>query len=258
MAPGRGSRIPGSILQDTELRTALSQIWVGDISHTQGAAQLLASCIDASSIACRLTVSERRRHLFSRERQLQDRLVCIRRRLQEFSGDTFLGDMQRETVDTLTHLQEEKSEFSYHASVFTWISKADRMNKDFFSCFRQRPAGTMVRALRDSMGQLHTCPDDILEMASVFYETLFTSDLLTRDVLDAKDEVWSFVRRVVSGDISSSKCYVEEYCFYTRSKCCIISLDESKEPVGGIGSRFVLNSASFPKVVQESWKLEVV
>ncbi|MCO5573599.1 hypothetical protein L7F22_027371 [Adiantum nelumboides] len=188
---------------DTELRTALSQIWVGDIFHTQGAAQLLASCIDASSTACGLTVSERR-HLFSRERQLQDRLACIRWRLQEFPGNTFLGDMQRETVDTLTHLQEEKSEFTYHASVSTWISKADRMNNFFFSCFRQRPAGTMVRTLRDSMGQLHTYLDEILEMASVYYETLFTLDLLTRDVLDARDEVWSFVRPVVSGDMQTA------------------------------------------------------
>ncbi|MCO5611109.1 hypothetical protein L7F22_065359 [Adiantum nelumboides] len=54
------------------------------------------------------------------------------------------------------------------------------------------------------MGQLHTCPDEILEMASVYYETLFTSDLLTRDVLDARDEVWSFVRPVVSGDMQTA------------------------------------------------------
>ncbi|MCO5550433.1 hypothetical protein L7F22_003919 [Adiantum nelumboides] len=190
IAPRWGSRIPDSILQDTELRNALSQIWVGGLTHAEGAAHFLALCIDASSTACRLTVSERRRYLLSRERQLQDRLACIRRRLQEFPGDTFLGYMQRETVDTLTHLQEEKSDFTYHALVSTWISKADRMNKDFFSCFRQRPSGTMVRALRDSLGQLHTCPDEILEMASVYYETLFTSaDLLTGDVLDARDEV---------------------------------------------------------------------
>ncbi|MCO5561093.1 hypothetical protein L7F22_014714 [Adiantum nelumboides] len=38
-------------------------------------------------------------------------------------------------------------------------------------------------------------------MASVYYETLFTSDPLTRDVHDAKDEVWSFVRLVVSEDM---------------------------------------------------------
>ncbi|MCO5576161.1 hypothetical protein L7F22_029969 [Adiantum nelumboides] len=177
------------------------KIWVGDSSHMQDSAQFLASCIDAFSIACCHTVSENRRHLFSRERQLQDRLACIRRRLQEFPGDTFLGDMQRETVDTLTHLQEEKSEFTYHASVSTWISKADRMNKDFFSCVRQCPAGTMVRALRDSLGQLHTCPDEILEMASVYYETLFTSDPLTRDVHFFRDEVWSFACPVASEDM---------------------------------------------------------
>ncbi|MCO5575770.1 hypothetical protein L7F22_029574 [Adiantum nelumboides] len=62
----------------------------------------------------------------------------------------------------------------------------------------------MVRALRDSMGQLHTCPDEILEMASVYYETLFTSDLLTGDVLDARDDVWSFIRPVVSGDMQTT------------------------------------------------------
>ncbi|MCO5588716.1 hypothetical protein L7F22_042675 [Adiantum nelumboides] len=93
---------------------------------------------------------------------------------------------------------------NYHASVSTWISKADRMNKDFFSCFRQRPAGAMVIALRDSLGQLHTCPDEILEMTSVYYETLFTLDLLTGEVLDARDEVWSFVRPVVSGDMQTA------------------------------------------------------
>ncbi|MCO5578775.1 hypothetical protein L7F22_032621 [Adiantum nelumboides] len=119
----------------------------------------------------------------------------------EFLGDSVLGDMQRETVDTLTHLQEEKSDFTYHASVSTWISKADRMNKDFFSCFRQRPTGTMVRGLRDSLGQLHICPDEILEVASLYYETLFTSNPLTQDVHDARDEVWSFVRLVVSEDM---------------------------------------------------------
>ncbi|MCO5552957.1 hypothetical protein L7F22_006477 [Adiantum nelumboides] len=54
------------------------------------------------------------------------------------------------------------------------------------------------------MEQLHTCPDEILEMASVYYETLFTSDLLTGDVLDVRDEVWSFVRPVVSGDIQTA------------------------------------------------------
>ncbi|MCO5589254.1 hypothetical protein L7F22_043220 [Adiantum nelumboides] len=64
-----------------------------------------------------------------------------------------------------------------------------------------RPTGTMVRALRDSLGQLHTCLNEILEMALVYYETLFTSNPLIRDVHDARDEVWSFVRPVVSEDM---------------------------------------------------------
>ena len=75
--------------------------------------------------------------LYGRERELQDRLSCIWIRLEEFPGDAFLGDCQVETSAALTHLQEEKSELTYHASVSSWILKADRMNKDFFSCFRE-------------------------------------------------------------------------------------------------------------------------
>ena len=74
--------------------------------------------------------------LYGRERELQDRLSCIRRRVEEFPVDAFLGDCQVETSAVLTHLQEEKSEFTYYASVSSWILQVDRMNKEFFSCFR--------------------------------------------------------------------------------------------------------------------------
>ncbi|MCO5554186.1 hypothetical protein L7F22_007712 [Adiantum nelumboides] len=77
VAPRRDSRILDSILQDTVLRTVLSQIWTCDSSQMQDSAQFLASCIDASCTTCRHSVSERRQHLFSRERQVQDRLSCI-------------------------------------------------------------------------------------------------------------------------------------------------------------------------------------
>ena len=53
--------------------------------------------------------------LYGRERELQDRLSCIRRRLEEFLGDAFLGNSQVENSATPTHLQEEKSESTYHA-----------------------------------------------------------------------------------------------------------------------------------------------
>ncbi|MCO5602610.1 hypothetical protein L7F22_056744 [Adiantum nelumboides] len=87
--------------------------------------------------------------------------------------------------------QEEKFEFTYHTSVSSWISKANRINKDFFSSFKQRPMENTVRVLYDSMGQLHrqlhTVPDEVLEIASLCYETLFTSaDTLTQAVQDVR------------------------------------------------------------------------
>ena len=75
------------------------------------------------------------------------------------------------------------------------------MNKDFFSCFRERPLGSMLRAVRDISDCLHTEPDGVLEIASSFYECLFTTDALTPEVITTRDEVWSFVRLVVSEDL---------------------------------------------------------
>ena len=142
--------------------------------------------------------------LYGRERELQDRLSCIRRRLEEFPGDAFLGDCQVATSVALTHLQEEKSEFTYHASVCSLILKADRMNKEFFSCFRERPLGSTLRAVCDISNCIHTEPDEVLEIAFSFYESLFMADALTPEVITARDEVWSFVRPVVSEDLQRS------------------------------------------------------
>ena len=82
--------------------------------------------------------------------------------------------------------------------------KVDRMNKDFFSCFRKRARGSTFRAVRDISNCLHTEPDEVLEIASSFYESLFTTDTLTNEVITVRDEVWSFVRLVVYEDLQRS------------------------------------------------------
>ncbi|MCO5578031.1 hypothetical protein L7F22_031869 [Adiantum nelumboides] len=84
-----------------------------------------------------------------------------------------------------------RSEFSHHASVSYWISKSDRMNREFFVAHRQRPAGSTMRAIRDFDEVLHTDPDEVLDIASAFYEDLFTADPVTVEIVDAREQIWS-------------------------------------------------------------------
>ena len=51
----------------------------------------------------------------------------------------------------------------------------------------------MLRGVRDISSCLHTEPDEVLEIASFFYESLFTADAITHEVIIARDDVWSFV-----------------------------------------------------------------
>ena len=58
------------------------------------------------------------------------------------------------------------------------------MNKDFFASHRERPPGTYLRAVLDDQGILETHPDRILEIASTYYEDLFTADPLRYRLLE--------------------------------------------------------------------------
>ena len=67
------------------------------------------------------------------------------------------------------------------------------MNKDFSSCFRERPLRSILAVVCDISDCLHIEPDEVLEIASSFYESLFRADALTHELITARDEVWSFV-----------------------------------------------------------------
>ncbi|MCO5553455.1 hypothetical protein L7F22_006976 [Adiantum nelumboides] len=103
----------------------------------------------------------------------------------------------------MRRLQEMRFEFSHHASVSYWISKADRMNRDFFMAHRQRPAGSTMRAIRDIDDVLITDPDRVLDIASAFYEDLFTTDPVTVEIVDARQQIWSATHSRVTDEM----CY---------------------------------------------------
>ena len=46
-----------------------------------------------------------------------------------------------------------------------------------------------MRTIRDATGSLQAHPDKVLDIASDFYERLFTADELPREVLLARDEI---------------------------------------------------------------------
>ncbi|MCO5574810.1 hypothetical protein L7F22_028603 [Adiantum nelumboides] len=98
-------------------------------------------------------------------------------------------------------LQETRSEFSHHASVSYWILRADRMNQDFFATHRERPTGSTMRAIRDNGDILHIDLDQVLAIASNFYEDLFSTDSVTLDILEARKQIWSMSR------VTDDMCY---------------------------------------------------
>ncbi|MCO5566531.1 hypothetical protein L7F22_020208 [Adiantum nelumboides] len=153
-------------------------------------ADFLASCITESSLACRATATAHCRDC--QQRELRAPLRSTQRILQDCLGDPYFSERHIQITAEIRRLQELRSEFFHHASVSYWISKADRMNRDFFVAPRERSAGSTMRAIRDTHGILHTDPDPVLDISSAFYEDLFTANPVTDEILDAREQIWSF------------------------------------------------------------------
>ncbi|MCO5574173.1 hypothetical protein L7F22_027955 [Adiantum nelumboides] len=112
---------------------------------------------------------------------------------EDYPGDPYFSRRHIELTAEIHRLQEMRSDFSHHASVSYWILTANRMNKDFFAIHRERPAESTMRAIRDGSIVLHIDPDQVLAIATDFYEDLFTVETVIRDakhnnVLQHKDD----------------------------------------------------------------------
>lgn len=59
------------------------------------------------------------------------------------------------------------------------------MNKVFFSTFKHRPAGTLVRGLTDGSCALQTDPDTMLRMATDYFDMIFSAEAETEEIRDA-------------------------------------------------------------------------
>ena len=177
----RGSHIPDRLLSIGELPARLAQIW-GDapsIPDTEGHymhSEFLATCIRESSFACRHSTLESRREIARRERSLLAPLASVQCPLQLHPGDAHYAGRQAELLDEIRTIQERRSEFFSHLTVARWVALGDRMNKDFFVAYRERPYGTTLRAVLDDTGQLQTHPDRVLETTTAYYEALFSAD----------------------------------------------------------------------------------
>ena len=102
-----------------------------------------------------------------RERGLHACLASVHHLMQQHPQDTFLMEQEHTLKAELAAIEDHRSALTYHASVSSWIMKANRSNKFFFSAFKQRHASLSIRGLlADASGILHTNPDSMLSMAT--------------------------------------------------------------------------------------------
>lgn len=200
VAQRRGCRIPDAIFERSSVRDHVFELWLRDLDamHDVDPAVFLETCVLSSTTLCRNWVQQDRVRLCRSERAFYARLSSVHRLMQMYPQDVFLAEQEALMRSELVSVEDQRAAFTYHTAVTSWILKADRMNKDFFATFKQRPIRSTIRGPRDSDGSLHTDPDVVLSIATQYFQTLFTADSLSDEALHARAEIWRHVRPAVT------------------------------------------------------------
>lgn len=78
------------------------------------------------------------------------------------------------------------------------------MNKDFFDTFHEQPPRSSIRIVSRSNGVLYSQPDEVLSLATKYYEALFTLDASSPNVHATCEEVWPQVSATFTAHRSAS------------------------------------------------------
>lgn len=80
-------------------------------------------------------------------------------------------------MEELSLIEDQRAEFTYHTLVAHWITKVDRINKDFFSMFYERYPGSTLRSIWHQDGLLPSQLDTVLSWSTDYLESLFSPDV---------------------------------------------------------------------------------
>lgn len=116
--------------------------------------------------------------------------------MQASSGSEELRLQESRARSLLEETTQQRSEFTFHSSSF-WARKGDRMSCEFFCTHGQRSAGEQVHSLRSQDGSLRTAPEEVMEIATDYYKTLFQKEQLAPRARRCREEVWRHTPRLV-------------------------------------------------------------
>ena len=104
----------------------------------------------------------------------------------------------------LEEITQRHTEFSFHASKSFWARKGDRMCGEFFRTHGQRSAGEQICSLRAQYGSIRTELDEVMDVATDFYRSLFQQEPPDPRARCCRKEVWRHIPTLVQPSMSEA------------------------------------------------------
>ena len=107
----------------------------------------------------------------------------------------------------ILELEKISADFHYHNISSTWAESGDKVNKMFFAMHNHYKSNVRISRLKCPDGSYTTDPNQMRQIASDYYETLFKATSFAGDDLVKRDTIWSRIRKRVS--VQLSECLLQ-------------------------------------------------
>ena len=141
---------------------------------------LFASATSSTGDFYHTTTRSRKQEVFRHEVSVCYQLATLQREEQKRPRDAWVHECLAVATAHQQVLFDQKAEFAFHAREVFWMQFGGKVNKQFFSAHGPRHCREKVSQLIDSLRDLQTDPDVVMDIA---YASLLIANTLSHATL---------------------------------------------------------------------------
>ena len=197
------TRMLDSVIQDSSLKEQVNQLWNsfggGQRTVPERFMQILSHTRDLFCFHSR----EKYRKYVKKEKALRYSLASLQRLQEQNPACSWTKSRLQQGRREIQEMDQSRVDFINKERASEWINVGDRVTKQFFNIVQPRFRRLPIQALREEDGRILTDEVGMRRIATKYYRKLLTTELLTDEVLAARQEIWGHVKKIVSDSMNS-------------------------------------------------------
>ena len=196
-------RIPNSLLADETHRVSVAQIWSKySFSDAFLLRDITYAILDVKSFFINIVASSVDR-CSAQIANLRRALAATQKLLEKYPTSSMLLSDLQQVKSNLKEKQHARGLYFYQRNTTSWSQKQDRVNKEFFSQFKQKYKTLSIKTLKRLDGSYTTDDSEMRDIATTYYHQLLSAKSFSEEDLNKRQLVLETTQQKVTHVMAS-------------------------------------------------------